>query len=62
MSTQGLAWIAMGSVPVMLALAVTATVLLRNVGRAGEGADREGAAGETGEAGQSTSTTGAATS
>ncbi|MFD6478694.1 MFS transporter [Streptomyces anulatus] len=59
--TQGLASIAMGSVPVMLALAVTATMLLRNVGRAGEGADREGAAGETGEDGKSTSTKGAAT-
>lgn len=59
---QGLAWIAMGAVPVMLALAVTATVLLRNVGRAAEGADQEGAAGETGEAGEPTPTAGAATS
>ncbi|WP_053647757.1 MULTISPECIES: hypothetical protein [unclassified Streptomyces] len=36
---QGLAWIATGAVPVMLALAVTATALLRNVGRGGETAD-----------------------
>ncbi|MFJ4707313.1 hypothetical protein ACIP6I_21015 [Streptomyces anulatus] len=57
---QGLAWIAMGAVPVMLALAVTATVLLRNVGRAGEGVDQGGAAGEAGEAGESTSTAGEA--
>ncbi|MFJ6809203.1 hypothetical protein ACIQRK_24785 [Streptomyces anulatus] len=59
---QGLAWIAMGAVPVMLALAVTATALLRNVGRAGEGADREGVAGEAGGAGESTSTAGSAAS
>ncbi|WP_258044675.1 hypothetical protein [Streptomyces sp. SM11] len=43
---QGLARIAMGAVPVMLALAVTATVLLRNVARADDG----GEADETGEA------------
>ncbi|MEU6953636.1 hypothetical protein [Streptomyces sp. NPDC045714] len=42
----------------MLALAVTATVLLRNVGRADGGADREGVAEEAGEAAESTSTAG----
>lgn len=57
---QGLSWIAMGAVPVMLAPAVTATVLLRNVGRADGGADREGEAEEAGEAGESTPTAGAA--
>ncbi|WP_371627824.1 MFS transporter [Streptomyces sp. NBC_01116] len=45
---QGLAWIAMGAIPVMLALAVTATLLLRKVGRVGGGVDREGGADETG--------------
>ncbi|MEI5032772.1 MFS transporter [Streptomyces sp. S1A(2023)] len=60
---QGLSWIAMGAVPVMLALAVTATVLLRNGGRADGGTGQEGEAGEAGEAGEvgeSTSTAGAA--
>ncbi|WP_457784581.1 MFS transporter [Streptomyces griseus] len=46
---QGLAWIAMGAVPVMLALAVTATLLLRNVGRSGGGVVEGGGADEAGE-------------
>ncbi|RPK78938.1 MULTISPECIES: hypothetical protein [Streptomyces] len=46
---QGLARIAMGAVPVMLAPAVTVTMPLRNVGRADGGADGEGAGDEAGE-------------
>lgn len=46
---QGLAWIAMGAVPVMLALAVTATLLLRNVGRSDGGVTEGGCADDAGE-------------